>query len=720
MAPILSCSKQTTGSTSSAKGMNYTRDNKILLTVYFLFYYTVFLFFFLDDRLLSQYQPILFNYNRDLTELALIATGLPRWLIAHPLALTLADSLAFLLPAALLYVTIRKGRYATALGGAFVCFLALYFLLADIFWQMHHEPFILYLLLAFAFVTNREDRFYKLLEGCRYYFLYIFVSAAIWKIARGAVFNGQEMSRILLLHHSDLLTSHGDLPGEPCSLFSCRFYTWLINHPHWSYWLYLGDTLLEASFIIGFFTRRWDRLLIVLALVFVIADLLVMRIPYWSILLGTITLWPGRHAQRGRQTASSVAPSAPHEKKIVIYETTHHENLPALLDLSETHFTQIAVFLKELSYHHLSGQGSPAERWPRTEFFIQPAGCGNRRFIRQLFAFLRRRQYTHLHLSTLDNNLLAFAFRLAMAGPIHLSLTIHEVNEYFSSSFRTVRDISESIAKFCLRRQIRHYTFFLPAMAERFRPRLPEATTVFIPSRFYTGHPPFINEPGAAKPQPGVPAARVQQPGHFKIVIPGSIDPNRRNYAEVVEALTLHPLPHQLELVILGDSQTGYGAEIIAALQKLESPNLRLRFFKGYITETAYEQEIRTADVLWSPLRLHKQSSRNSPETYGQTTASGLTADLLLNNAPALAPAGFIIPEPFQAAILPYSSMEEALDIIRGMIADEARYRKLRTDIHLAFGYFSKDNFSAAFQELMELRAFTRKEKKGEQMPVSR
>ncbi len=695
---------------------SYSRDNKILLTIYFVFYYAVFLSFYFDERLLSQYQPILFNYNRDLTELALIATGLPRWLISHPLALTAADALAFLLPAALLFVTIRKGRYITALGGAFVCFLALYFLLADIFWQVHHEPFILYLLLAFAFVTNREDRFYKLLEGCRYYFLYIFVSAAIWKIARGAVFNGQEMSRILLLHHTDLLTSHSDLLTShsdpltsPCTLFSCRVYTWLINHPYCSYWLYLGGALLEASFVIGFFTRRWDRLLIILVLVFVIADLLLMRIPYWSILLGAITLWPGRRSLRGGQSASHagqaashVGQSPPREKKIIIYETTHHENLPALLDLSETHFTQIAVFLKELSYHHLSGQGSPAERWPRTEFFIQPAGCGNRRFIRQLFAFLRRRQYSHLHLSTLDNNLLVFAFRLSFAGPVHLSLTVHEVNEYFSSSFKSVRDISESVAKFCLHRQIRHYTFFLPAMAERFRQRLPEATTVFIPSRFYSGHP-------------------AQSTSHFfKIVIPGSVDPNRRNYTEVVEALTRQPLPHPIELVILGDSQTDYGAEIIAALQKLESPELRLRFFKGYVAETIYEQEIRTADVLWSPLRLHKQSSRNSPETYGQTTASGLTADLLLNNAPALAPAGFIIPEPFRTAILPYSSMEEALDIIRRMIADKAGYRKLRTDIHLAFTFFSKDNFSTAFQELMELRAFTRKEKKDEQMPVSR
>ena len=76
---------------------------------------------------------------------------------------------------------------------------------------------VVYLLLSFAFWTNRADRFYKVLASCRYYFLYVFVSAAVWKITRGAVFNGQEMSRILLFHHSDLLSGGFDS-------LSCRVY----------------------------------------------------------------------------------------------------------------------------------------------------------------------------------------------------------------------------------------------------------------------------------------------------------------------------------------------------------------------------------------------------------------------------------------------------------------------------------------------------------------
>lgn len=657
--------------------MNYTRDKRILLTVYFLFYYAVFLFFYLDERLLSQYQPILFNYNRDLTELGLIASGLPRWLIAHPGALTLADALAFLLPAALWGYAVRRGRFSVALGVVFSCFLGLYLLLADIFWQVHHEPFILYLLLSFAFLTNREDRFYAVLKGCRYYFLYVFVSAALWKIARGAVFNGQEMSRILLLHHSDLLTGS-------CSSFSCRAYGWLIGHPGLSWWLYLGDVLLELSFLAGFFTRRWDRWLIGLACLFVLADLLLMRIPYWTILLGTVTLWLGS----GRQ--------APQEKRILIYETTHHENLPALLDLSEAHFSRVAVFLKAMSYSNLSGVGSPEERWPKTDFFIQAPDCGNRRFIGQVFTFLRRQRYSHLHLATLDNNLLLFAFRLACAGPVHLSLTVHEVNEYFSFSFRGLRDVSESVAKVFLHRLIRHYTFFLPAMAERFAQRLPGVTAVFIPSRFYEARR-WGEESG----------------GFFRIVVPGSVDPNRRNYSEVVETFTRlvsgkerrpsgmeSPL-RPVELVILGDSSTGYGAGIVASLRQLESDGFRLRFFEGYIPGVAYEQQLTSAHLIWSPLNLHKRSSRNSSETYGQTTASGLTADLLLNNIPALVPEGFVIPEPFRTPIFSYGSPEEWRNVVGKMINDPAYYGGLRERIHSALSFFTKENFGDAFSQLM-------------------
>jgi hypothetical protein len=664
----------------------YIRDRNLLLLIYFMFYYVVLLGLFLDHRLLSQYQPVFFNYNRDLTELFLIATGLPRWMIAHPAAFAIADCAAFLLPLPLLIYVGRKGRFSLLAGIVFLATLALYLLLADIFWQVHHEPFVLFLLLALAWTTNRPGRFYTILVACRYYFLYVFVSAAIWKLARGAVFNGQEMGRILLLHHTDLLTG-------PCNSLTCRTYSWLIDHPVLSQALYIGGALLEASFLTGLFTRRWDRWLIALAVIFVIGDLMLMRIPYWPILLGVFPLWlrpPGDSRSR--------------EKRIVLYETTHHENLPALLDLCEARFNQVAVFLKELSYHNLAGEGSPEQRWPQIDFFIQTRVCSNRRFIRQMFRFVRRHGYTHLHFCTLDNNLLLFAVRLIFIGPVHLSLTVHEVNEYFFQSFHNLRDWTETIAKTFLHRQIRYYHFFLPAMADQFRQRLPGSITVFIPSRFYSRY--RVASPTSLSPASTTPVRPAPSTPPFRIVVPGSVDPNRRNYNEIIQTLALFrstPSHPPVELILLGDAATDAGAVIIAAFRSITDDHLTFRHFKGYIPESTYEQELAHAHLIWSPLNIHKRSSRNSPETYGLSTASGLTADLLLNNIPALVPVGFTIPEPFRPAIYPYRSPEEAHELIRRFAEDSAGYTTIREKIHLAFVYFSKENFSKAFEGLMEL-----------------
>jgi hypothetical protein len=232
-------------------------------------------------------------------------------------------------------------------------------------------------------------------------------------------------------------------------------------------------------------------------------------------------------------------------------------------------------------------------------------------------------------------------------------------------------------------------------MVECFKKRLPGAVAVFIPSRFY------------ASPEPeGVGRDAVVRAGRpFRVVIPGSVDGNRREYEAVLSFFTnwltrAAPPSRAIELVILGDSDSPYGTGIVTQLQRLESPGFRLVYYSGYVPALVYEQQIASADVLWSPLRVNKKSSRHSPEIYGQTTASGLTADLLLNNAPALAPVGFVLPESFQAALLSYGSTEELEKIFVRLLEDTGYAAALRQQIHQAFSFFRAENFSAAFRSL--------------------
>ena len=100
----------------------------------------------------------------------------------------------------------------------------------------------------------------------------------------------------------------------------------------------------------------------------------------------------------------------------------------------------------------------------------------------------------------------------------------------------------------------------------------------------------------------------------FRIIIPGSVDPNRRNYSDIIKTLSIFPSTRPLELVLLGDAGAEAAASIIAEFQPLLSDRISLRTFKGYIPESTYEHELAHAHLIWSPLNIHKKSSRNSPE----------------------------------------------------------------------------------------------------------
>ncbi len=140
-----------------------------------------------------------------------------------------------------------------------------------------------WLLFPIAFLGTNEKTFRLLIEGLRYFFLFFFASAGLWKIVTGSVFNIEQMSGILLYQHADLLLTS---PGY----WQTNLIQWLITHPTIGFILYIAASLLELVFIAGFFTKKYDHLLIVCVIVFLLFDQLIMRIPYYEILPFLITL----------------------------------------------------------------------------------------------------------------------------------------------------------------------------------------------------------------------------------------------------------------------------------------------------------------------------------------------------------------------------------------------------------------------------------------------
>lgn len=233
--------------------------------------------------LLYQLKPILFNARFDLFTWMVMKTGVHQWLLANPPGWIAFDIAFYLMP--LLYLLAYKKSIRLASITAIIMLIVnfTYIQCYTLYPANSIESFTAWLLFPFLLMATDLKTFYFVLHALRYFFLFFFTSAAIWKFVQGGIFNINEMSGILLFQHKEYLTSSPDF-------WYTHFIYWLIGHRYASYLLYASATLLELSFITGFFTKRYDRLLACACILFLLTDIFFMRIPYWEVTPFLITL----------------------------------------------------------------------------------------------------------------------------------------------------------------------------------------------------------------------------------------------------------------------------------------------------------------------------------------------------------------------------------------------------------------------------------------------
>ncbi len=168
------------------------------------------------------------------------------------------------------------------------------FLFLLIFWNYfivynsiatHHEhTLVAPLFLGFLLLINPTKNFVLSFAALRYYTIFAMTSAALWKIARGAAFDSQ-MIDILKGQHLDYLTNY------PNAFYSQLIY-YVINNALVADFFWYSGWLLELFFVVGFFTRKYDRLLGVAFFAFFVADYLLMDISFLEFCIFAILFYP--------------------------------------------------------------------------------------------------------------------------------------------------------------------------------------------------------------------------------------------------------------------------------------------------------------------------------------------------------------------------------------------------------------------------------------------
>lgn len=268
-----------------------------VLRAYLMLFYALAIYRWVNGLWMYQLQPFLFKTRQDIFTWVFMQTRLHLWLAA-PSAYgrwILFDVLFYSAPLVYYLLSRRSISNATSEAASWGIAGTIYLLLVQwtyiqcytLFGVPSIEGLVGYMLLPIVFLSSRESTFALLWEGLRYFFLFFFASAGCWKLVQGGVFHLGQMSAILQNQHLERLT----LPSGPAGDWYGHLIWWLVNHPLVSYGLYGCATVAELSFLVGFFTRKWDKWLGLIFIVFLILDKFLMGIDYMDMLVLALTLW---------------------------------------------------------------------------------------------------------------------------------------------------------------------------------------------------------------------------------------------------------------------------------------------------------------------------------------------------------------------------------------------------------------------------------------------
>ncbi|MEO8583797.1 MAG: hypothetical protein ABI415_08365 [Flavitalea sp.] len=166
----------------------------------------------------------------------------------------------------------------------FFVFHFLYFLEYNIL-SGHHYISIGLLVMSFPFIFSNNSRFTSMFILCRFIFCFMMFSAAFWKIARGNVYYVDQANMLLITTHINALVT-----GENNLLM--KTIKWLLLHKSISHLLWIILIALESVFVVGFFTFRLDKVLLLAYLLFFVGGWVFFNIYNYDNLLFLLTLVP--------------------------------------------------------------------------------------------------------------------------------------------------------------------------------------------------------------------------------------------------------------------------------------------------------------------------------------------------------------------------------------------------------------------------------------------
>ena len=256
--------------------------NYKLLNNFFYSYVLIFwVFKWIKNLQLHQLdQPVLAYVGMDPLYWFLVAIGFPQAIVNSTLLSASIDITILLAALGSLFFHNKK-----LFNWVFTSCYFIYFLVFNTY-LAHHFHSVGILFVSLIFLNKGESRSsWNTFLFVRYYFFFMLFSAFLWKLLRGNFLDVNYFSSLLRQQNIYFLQANA-------GSWKSDLLFYLIENPMVSHVLWVGLMLLQASFCVGFFTRRFDLYGIFLFLAFIVGSWLLMNIENFDNLIWLLVLMP--------------------------------------------------------------------------------------------------------------------------------------------------------------------------------------------------------------------------------------------------------------------------------------------------------------------------------------------------------------------------------------------------------------------------------------------
>jgi len=233
---------------SPAKPLLTSSQRTGLCRLVFAFILVSLIYSFFSKTMIHQWQGPSLRYPYvDFTYWLLLLSGIPSFLVGHYVAAVLFDLALFTV--CILVLIFPQRRLFIVL---FFILYGVYFLTLNLYGGLHTSCRAGILLVPIPFMVRDIRKFNFLWEGLRYFTLFIYADAFLWKLLRGVWLHSEQAILVIRENLAPYLYYHPDTT-------QAHIYYWFLQHPTFTGWLFRLGWIAEGLFLMGFFTRRFDR-----------------------------------------------------------------------------------------------------------------------------------------------------------------------------------------------------------------------------------------------------------------------------------------------------------------------------------------------------------------------------------------------------------------------------------------------------------------------------